>query len=419
MLKGHVTGHKRERTGSSAWYAPHAEANIRRIEAAERRLHMARTSKTSTGTVETTATANCAQCGAATPKKSLRKGTCRKCYRSNLAQIHDEQVEARWNGTVHDTNEAPEPAMTAGEDAAYAAELEAELDAEYPQESADATVEPEAQAPTKAKATKRAAKRTTKAKAVAAAEPEQPASVDMTAFLGVTPDAAKAVLDVATVEHAPKVETAEDDGLWLVATWTTADLALDSGHTTTMDGDAGMYQGKTVRKVETPMKYAYMQRSRYQRVLALAATESEWKELVGSGKAVLTSQETSTSRASSSNEVTTKVDPAHTPGESARVRFILDLAAQGVQAIQDALDKGILSVRMAGAPKVAKPTPATPSTSRKVGSPIRAKLNLDIARDIRRCIAEAKASGAGKGIEQRIAAELGVHPTTIADRRRA
>jgi hypothetical protein len=59
--------------------------------------------------------------------------------------------------------------------------------------------------------------------------------------------------------------------------------------------------------------------------------------------------------------------------------------------------------------KVGKPT------GQRAGVAPRAKLNLDIARDIRKRIAEAKASGTGKGIENVIAAELGVHYTTIAD----
>jgi hypothetical protein len=34
MKRGHVTGHKRERTGATDWYAQHALANIERIESA-------------------------------------------------------------------------------------------------------------------------------------------------------------------------------------------------------------------------------------------------------------------------------------------------------------------------------------------------------------------------------------------------
>ena len=33
MKKGHVSGHKRERKGSTDWYRAQEEANIRRIEA--------------------------------------------------------------------------------------------------------------------------------------------------------------------------------------------------------------------------------------------------------------------------------------------------------------------------------------------------------------------------------------------------
>ncbi len=34
MQKGHCTGHKKERKGSTVWYKPIAEENIRRSEAA-------------------------------------------------------------------------------------------------------------------------------------------------------------------------------------------------------------------------------------------------------------------------------------------------------------------------------------------------------------------------------------------------
>jgi hypothetical protein len=96
-----------------------------------------------------------------------------------------------------------------------------------------------------------------------------------------------------------------------------------------------------------------------------------------------------------------------------RVAYLIDLVTQGEGAIAQALRSRRVVVHL---PKVKRAAKAPKAKAEgKTASSIKHKLNLDIARDVRRRIAEAKASGKGKGIENVIAAELGVHYTTVAD----
>jgi hypothetical protein len=139
MKHGHVSGRKRERKGATDWYRDIESGHIAHIEASERKLHMARTSKTSTTSTDiatqtaedhiarlevieqklrapiptTEATtmgekAPCSQCGAEVARKSLRKGTCRKCVRSNLDKLHGEQANTDMAQEPTDVHVEPE-----------------------------------------------------------------------------------------------------------------------------------------------------------------------------------------------------------------------------------------------------------------------------------------------------------------------
>jgi hypothetical protein len=95
-----------------------------------------------------------------------------------------------------------------------------------------------------------------------------------------------------------------------------------------------------------------------------------------------------------------------------RIAFLVNLVAERHDAIAQALRAHRVVVHL---PKVVKPKVPKAKAEGSATPGKRTKLSLEIARDIRRRITEAKAAGAGKGIENVIASELQVHYTTIAD----
>jgi hypothetical protein len=213
----------------------------------------------------------------------------------------------------------------------------------------------------------------------AVVEREPQASVDE--LPAPTPTIREMTVDTDNrIAYRAELVSREEDGTRLVPTWTSAPVDYDGFGTVTVEADCGVYCGKPIRKVETPLKHLNWQRDRYGSGLHTAASAVEWNLIQASPGyarensqnllAVVDTQPLAQALETLKTHGGETVPPqaavprkarAATPAKApkpqasdfdtkerveAKVQYLLDLATQGEGAIRTALQAQDVSVRL-------------------------------------------------------------------------
>jgi hypothetical protein len=206
---------------------------------------------------------------------------------------------------------------------------------------------------------------------------------DTTMTHGALPEHA-AISEART--EAETIPHTEEEDTKTAPTWTSAPEQYDGFGTMTVQPDCGVYCGRTIREVWTPLRHLTWQRLRYASGLHTVADGTEWQAIQASpayqrdnapqvdaeGPVALILDTAGDAAMDATPAVPAPTPPAAPPAPStaspaftAKVQAIFDLVAQGEDAVAAALRRGTVQVRVprahAAGPPRATSTPRNPN----------------------------------------------------------